>query len=146
MTDSSTADATADPYSIREELPTPETFATLREAADMPPRSREGIEQGLPNSVYGVIVVHEPSGETVGMGRIVGDGGTVYQISDMAVHPDHQRQGLGTQIMTQLESYLETEAPPSAYVNLMADIDGFYESFGYEETRPASKGMYRRTE
>jgi hypothetical protein len=25
-------------------------------------------------------------------------------------------------------------------------VDGFYEQFGYEETRPASKGMYRRVD
>ncbi|RKD93673.1 GNAT family N-acetyltransferase [Halopiger aswanensis] len=136
----------SDPYAIREELPEPETFAHLREAAGMSPRSLEGIERGLPNSLFGVVAVHEPTGEVVGMGRIVGDGGTVYQISDMAVHPDHQGQGLGTRIMEALERYLEETAPSDAYVNLLADVDGFYERFGYEETRPASKGMYRRTE
>lgn len=139
-------DDPADPYTIREELPDPETFAALREAAGMTPRSLEGLERGLPNSLYGVIAVHEPTDEVVGMGRIVGDGGTVYQISDMAVDPDHQRRGLGTRIMDALEAYLEETAPPGAYVNLMADVDGFYERFGYEETRPASRGMYRRTE
>ena len=77
---------------------------------------------------------------------IVGDGGTVYQISDVAVHPDHQGRELGTRMMERLEAYLEETVPPNAYVNLVADVDGFYERFGYEETRPASKGMYRRTE
>ncbi|ELY36006.1 GNAT family N-acetyltransferase [Natronorubrum tibetense] len=139
------ADA-SDPYCIREELPDPETFAALREAAGMPPRSLEGVERGLPNSLYGVVVAHEPTGEIVGMGRIVGDGGTVYQISDMAVHPDHQRRGLGTRIMAALEDYIDETAPSQAYVNLIADVDGFYERFGFEEVRPASKGMYRRIE
>ncbi len=86
-------DAASDRYAVREELPDPETFARLREAAGMPPRSLEGIERGLPNSLYGVVVVHDPTDEVVGMGRIVGDGGTVYQITDMAVHPDHQARG-----------------------------------------------------
>ncbi|SEQ80168.1 GNAT family N-acetyltransferase [Natrinema salaciae] len=141
------ADSTpADPYTVREELPDPETFAALREAAGMTPRSLEGIERGLPNSLYGVVAVHTPTDDVVGMGRIVGDGGTVYQISDMAVHPDHQDRGLGTRIMSALEAYIEDETPPQAYVNLLADVDGFYERFGFEETRPASKGMYRRTE
>jgi len=31
-------------------------------------------------------------------------------------------------------------------VNFLADVDGFYEQFGFEETCPASKGMYFRTE
>ena len=37
-------------------------------------------------------------------------------------------------------------APPQAYVNLLADVDGFYEQFGFVETRPASKGMSLRTD
>ncbi|ELY98022.1 GNAT family N-acetyltransferase [Natrialba asiatica] len=140
------SEANADAYSIREAVPDPETFVALREAAGLPSRSREGIERGLPNSVFGVTVVREPTGDPVGMGRIVGDGGTVYQITDIAVHPDHQGQGLGTRIMRRLDAYLEAQAPPRAYVNLVADVDGFYEAFGFEETRPHSKAMYRRTE
>jgi GNAT superfamily N-acetyltransferase len=111
----------------------------------MTPRSREAVERGLPNSVAGVIAVHDPTGETVGMARIVGDDGAVYHICDMVVRPDHQRRGLGTLLMERLLAYIEATAPPQAYVNLMADVDGFYERFGFEETRPASKGMYLRT-
>lgn len=135
-----------DTYVLRERLPTVEEFLALRESAGMTARSREAVERGLPNSVYSVVIVHEPSDETVGMGRIVGDDGAVYHISDMAIHPDHQRRGVGTRVMEALEEYVEETAPPTAYVNMMADVDGFYEQFGYEETRPASKGMYRRVE
>ena len=131
-------------YEVREELPTPEQFVALREAADMAPRSLEGVERGLPNSVYGVTVVEGESGEAVGMARIVGDGATVFHICDMAVHPDHQRQGLGSRLMDAIMEYVDEYAPESAYVNLMADIDGFYEQWGFEETRPVSKGMFYR--
>ncbi|CQH49088.1 GNAT family acetyltransferase [Halobacterium hubeiense] len=131
-------------YELREELPTPERFRELRAAAGMAERSREGVERGLPNSVYGVTIVEQSSGETVGMARIVGDGGSVYHICDMAVHPDHQRQGLGSRMMDAIMRYVEENAPESAYVNLMADVDGFYEQWGFEETRPASKGMFYR--
>jgi ribosomal protein S18 acetylase RimI-like enzyme len=132
-----------DPYSIVEELPEPKTFAALREVNGMSSRSLESIERGLPNSIYCAVAVHDPSGEVVGMGRIVGDGGTVYQICDMAVYPEHQGRGLGTRLMEALEAYLEREAPSQAYVNLVADVDGFYERFGYEDIRPDSKGMHR---
>jgi len=131
-------------YEVREELPTVERFMELREAADMAPRSREGVERGLPNSVYGVTVVHTETDEVVGMARIVGDGGSVYHVCDMAVHPDHQRQGLGSRMMDALMEYIEECAPENAYVNLMADVDGFYERWGFEETRPVSKGMFYR--
>lgn len=145
---SSVTEANALPaeYALRERLPTAEEFVSLRDAAGMAARSREGVEAGLPNSVYGVVVEHEPTGAVVGMGRIVGDGGTVYTLSDVAVRPAHQGQGLGTRIVDALVAYLEANAPPRAYVSLMADVDGFYEQWDFEETRPASKGMYRRME
>ncbi len=136
----------SDAYTIRERLPTVEEFQSLRSAADMTERSRGAVEQGLPNSLYGAVAVHEPTDETVGMARVVGDGGSVFHVCDMAVHPDHQRQGLGTRLMEAVLEYVEETAPPRAYVNLMADVDGFYDQFGFEETRPASKGMYLRTD
>jgi ribosomal protein S18 acetylase RimI-like enzyme len=144
------------PYELRDEPPTPEQFVALRDAADMAPRSREGVERGLPNSVFAVTVVHRPdetpnretdgldTGAVVGMARIVGDGGSVYHVCDMAVHPDHQRQGLGSRMMERLLAYLDENAPDRAYVNLMADVEGFYERFGFEYTAPASRGMFLR--
>lgn len=133
-------------YRLEEKPPTPATFVALRDAAGMGSRSLEAAERGLPNSVYAVHVVHVDSGETVGMGRIVGDDGAVYHISDMAVHPDHQGRGLGTAIMNALWGYIETTAPDTAYVNLVADVDGFYEQWGFEPVQPASRGMAVRLE
>jgi len=133
-------------YELREELPSVDRFLELRAAAGMSTRDREGVERGLPNSVYGVTVVDEASGEAVAMARVVGDGGSVYHVCDMAVHPDHQRHGLGSRMMDAVVAYLDEHAPPNAYVNLMADVDGFYEQWGFEETRPASKGMFYRAE
>ncbi len=130
-------------YEVRDELPTADEFIALRDAAGMSARSTEAVERGLPNTIFGVIVVDE-SDETVGMARIIGDGGSVYHLCDMAVHPDHQRQGLGSRMMERLMEYLVENAPEGAYVNLMADVEGFYEQFGFEYTAPASRGMYRR--
>jgi GNAT superfamily N-acetyltransferase len=136
----------ADDYTVRDDLPTVDEFLHLRASADMAPRSREAVERGLPNSVVGAIAVHDPTDETVGMARIVGDDGAVYHVCDMVVHPDHQGRGLGTRLMERLLAYVEETAPPQAYVNLVADVDGFYERFGFAETAPASKGMYLRTD
>ncbi|WP_224332282.1 GNAT family N-acetyltransferase [Haloprofundus halobius] len=136
-------------YEVRATVPSVETYLSLREAAGMRPRSREGAERGLPNTLFAAtaFAVDGDGTETpVGMGRVVGDGGTVYQIVDMAVRPDHQGEGLGTRVMEQLVVFLDEEAPPNAYVTLVADVDGFYERFGFEETRPASKAMSLRDE
>ena len=131
-----------DDYELVRGAPDAETFCALREAAGMSPRSLDGARRGLPNTVFGVRV--DFGEETVAMARIVGDGGTVYQIADMAVRPDHQGGGLGTLMMDELVAYLDREAPENAYVNLMADVEGFYERWGFEPTAPASRGMYRR--
>lgn len=138
-------------YDVREQTPTVEEFRRLRAAAGMSERSREAVERGLPNSQFAVVVVASgadvssgDSEETVGMARVVGDGGTVYHICDMAVHPTHQRRGLGTRLMDAVMDWIAETAPPSAYVNLVADVEGFYERWGFEPTAPASRGMFYR--
>ncbi|MEZ3116093.1 GNAT family N-acetyltransferase [Halobaculum sp. MBLA0147] len=128
-------------YTLSETLPEPARFVELRRAVDVPPRSVDAAERGLPESLYGVSAVHEPSGETVGMARVVGDGATVFHVCDVVVHPDHQRRGLGTRLVDAVVSYLAANAPDGAYVNLLSDVDGFYEHWGFEETAPTSKGM-----
>ncbi len=151
MSDDDHARREADPslpagYALREATPSVDAFLSLRAAADMAPRSREAVEKGLPNTTYGVHVLSEATGEPVGMARIVGDGGSVFHLSDMAVAEAHQGRGIGTAMMDALVAWLRAEAPAGAYVNLMADVDGFYERWGFRETAPASKGMWIRTE
>ncbi|MFD1647415.1 GNAT family N-acetyltransferase [Haloarchaeobius litoreus] len=133
-------------YELREEPPTPERFVELRDAAGMAHRTVEAAREGVPNSHYAVTVVAREDGDAtvVGMGRIVGDGGTVFQLTDIVVHPDHQGQGLGTEITDALVTHLRETAPESAYVNLMADVEGFYEHWGFEPTAPDSRGMFIR--
>ncbi len=133
-----------DDYALEERPPSIAAFRRLRAANDMPTRSLEGVARGLPNSLYAVVAV-DPTDETVGMGRVVGDDGSVYHVCDMAVHPDHQGHGVGTAVMEAILGFVREDAPPRAYVTLLADVDGFYEQFGFEETRPASKGMFLRT-
>ncbi|SNR41696.1 GNAT family N-acetyltransferase [Halorubrum vacuolatum] len=82
---------------------------------------------------------------TVGMARIVGDGGTAFLIVDVAVEPSHQGQGIGSAMFDALMTWLSDHAPPGGYVYLFADVDGFYERWGFEESAPASKGMWIRT-
>lgn len=132
---------TGDDYELREQLPTPERFVELRAAVEVPPRSVEAAGRGLAESRYGVSAVHEPSDTVVGMARVVGDGATVFHVCDVVVHPDHQSRGVGTQLVDAVVEYLDANAPDEAYVNLLADLDGFYERWGFEESRPASKGM-----
>ena len=132
-------------FTLIEEVPDPETFLALRLGAGMRARSKEGIEKGLGKELFSVVLRLEENLEPVGMGRIVGDGGTIFVICDMAVLENWQRKGGGSMIMEALMEFILREAPPKSYVNLMADIDGFYERWGFVPSLPQSRGMVLNT-
>ena len=133
-------------FRVEREVPSPEIFLTIRKAAGMGPRSVEGAVRGLGNELCSVVLKLQENGKTVGMGRIVGDGGTVFHICDMAVIPDFQRKGGGTMLMNELMRFIEEEAPPNSYVNLLADVEGFYERWGFKPSQPSSVGMYLKSD
>lgn len=140
---------------IREGVPAPSVYRELRERAGLTPVTAEAAQRALPNTVFGVVAVGVDDtgstgstagspGEVVGMGRLVGDDGCFYQVVDVAVDPPRQNQGIGTRIMEALVDWLEANAPDSAYVSLVADVEGFYERFGFEPVGPDSVGMAMR--
>jgi ribosomal protein S18 acetylase RimI-like enzyme len=126
--------------------PSIEEYRDLRAVAGLSLKTVEQAERALQGSWYSVVVKSKDSGTVVGMGRIVGDGGWYFHIVDMAVHPDHQRKGLGDAIMAELMRRILDEAPQGPYVNLVADEAGrpLYKKWGFAETAPRSVGMERR--
>lgn len=128
-------------FKLEEGTPDVGEFLSLRVRAGMRPRSPEGAKKGLGQELFSVLLRLESSSEIVGMGRVIGDGGTIFVICDMLVIEEFQRNGGGTIIMNALMGYLLREAPPNAYINLMADIDGFYEKWGFVPSLPNSRGM-----
>ncbi len=71
-------------------------FLSLRVRAGMRPRSPEGAKKGLGQELFSVLLRLESSSEIVGMGRVIGDGGTIFVICDMLVIEEFQRKGGGT--------------------------------------------------
>lgn len=118
-------------------------YLRLRREAGLSPRTEEQARAGLPGSWAACHVVYEATGEVVGMGRLLGDGGWYFHVVDMAVLPEHQRRGLGDAILGALLDRITELAPPGAYVNLLADPPGrrLYERHGFVETAPGSVGM-----
>lgn len=131
-------------YQITEAIPTVSEFFELRKSCGLSPRGVAASEVGLKNSWYSICVRCSSDQQLIGMGRIVGDGGTAYQLVDIAVHPAQQQKGIGKQIMAQLLTYLERQVDPKAYVSLIADLpaDQLYQQFGFVPTAPQSVGMY----
>jgi ribosomal protein S18 acetylase RimI-like enzyme len=133
-------------YRLVEGAPTVEDYLALRERSGLSPKTREQAVAALSGSWAACHVVHETTGETVGMGRVLGDGGWYFHVVDMAVLPEHQRRGLGDAVLTWLLERIRAGAPAGAYVNLLADPPGrrLYARHGFAETAPRSVGMALR--
>ena len=128
-------------YRLAKRVPSIGDYNRVRVAAGLSEKSVEAARLGLANTVFGVCV--ENRGEVVGIGRVVGDGGLFFEVVDIAVVPEHQKKGLGKMIMDALVSWLTVNAPPTAFVSLIADegLSGFYERYGFRVRPPEAPGM-----
>ncbi len=132
-------------YELRTEIPAVNDYIEIRLKAGLSRKSEEAATVGLKNSIFGVVVYF--NNVPIGIGRIIGDGGCFFEITDMAVLPEHQHKGVGTLIMNALVAWLLENAPVTAYVSLMADhgTPEFYAKFGFTKAElPKSSGMYMR--
>lgn len=132
-------------YELKNEIPTVETYIRIRLSAGLSRKSEEAARIGLRNSLFSVIAYAGP--EAVGIGRVIGDGGCFFEVTDIAVLPDHQGKGVGDMIMRSIMEYLRMNAPKTAYVSLMADhgTPHFYKRYGFSFAEmPKSSGMYLR--
>lgn len=129
-----------DGYELIDGVPQVQDFCRLRRVAGLSPKTEAMAARGLPNTIFGAVILHD--GRPVAMGRVIGDGGTAFQIVDMAVEPGHQGQGLGHAIMARLMVRLRA-AHSGAYVSLIADgpAHRLYARHGFAPTAPASIGM-----
>lgn len=133
-------------YQQVHEIPGVDEYRALRRASGLSEKSVKAARRGLPRSLFATTI--RDGARLIAMGRVVGDGGCDFSVVDIAVHPDYQRRGLGQQIMQAIMTYLEREAPASAYVALIADdhAPALYEKFGFKATAPKSIGMSYRVE
>jgi ribosomal protein S18 acetylase RimI-like enzyme len=128
-------------YKLIVGTPGVDDYRRLRRVAGLSEKTQAAAEAGLPNTWFAVTIRHED--HTIGMGRVIGDGGTAFQIVDIAVEPAHQRKGLGKRIMRALFDHIHATAPATAYISLIADGEArhLYAQFGFEPVMPASIGM-----
>jgi GNAT superfamily N-acetyltransferase len=129
-------------YRLIEGPPALADYLSLRLRAGLSPKDALQGEAALRGSWWAAHVV-AADGVTVGMGRIIGDGGWYFHIVDMAVLPEHQRRGIGDVILTSLVDRIRREAPAEPYITLLADEPGrrLYARHGFVPTAPQSVGM-----
>lgn len=128
-------------YRLHKQTPTVAVYRHLRQQAGLSDKSDTAAARGLRQSLFAVQLLC--GDEVVGMGRVIGDDGCFYQVVDIAVLPAHQGRGLGKRIMAALCDWLQSHAPRTASVSLIADGEAhrLYAQFGFQPTAPASIGM-----
>jgi ribosomal protein S18 acetylase RimI-like enzyme len=116
---------------IIERLPSPDEYNQLRKTVGWGICDHKVIEKSLPNSLY--CVCASSGNETVGMARVIGDGGLVYYIQDVIVLPEYQGQGLGAKMMDKVMAYIRGQVKHSAIIGLMSakGKEPFYERYGF---------------
>lgn len=119
------------PVEIVEKLPSVEDYNHLRTLVGWHVCDHVTVERSLPGSLYFLCAVD--NAKTVGMARIVGDGGLIFYIQDVIVHPEFQRTGVGTKLMDRIMAYIRGKAVQNTVIGLMASHgrEPFYERYGF---------------
>src|SRR5256885_13642399 len=71
-----------------ERRPSVEEYCRLISAVGWKPRDVEAVSRALGASLFAICA--ETNGEVIGMGRVIGDGGLHYYLTDVVVVPPHQ--------------------------------------------------------
>lgn len=128
-----------------EMIPGVNEYNYLRKTLGLKLLDENSTARGLNNSIKCICVYDEK--KLIGMGRIIGDNGMVYVISNIFVLPEYQHQGIGYRIMSILNDYLENVASENSQAILMArkDTEDFYDKFGFicRPTNELGAGMCR---
>ena len=130
-------------YIVKHATPDPKTYLSLRESTGLPAKTLQAATTGLANTLFAVQIIPSSSSELViGMGRIVGDSGCFFLVTDIAVLPAYQGKGVGKLIMKELRAWMDENVPESASVHLLADgrANELYKQFGFVES--ASRPPY----
>lgn len=126
-----------------ERCPTVAEYESLIARVGWKPRDSSAISIALSASLFSVCA--EAGDAIVGMGRVIGDGGLHYYLTDIVVDPAYQRRGVGTRIVQALTTFVESVPFKNTWVGVFA-VEGsadFYARFGYKAQRPTGPAMFR---
>lgn len=104
---------TAPAYVLIPQAPELEDYLRLRSVSGLSPKTPAQAAGALTGSWTFCHVRTVDTSLIVAMGRVIGDGGWYFHIADMATDPDHQRRGLGRQVLDRLLQEIRRAAPPA---------------------------------
>ena len=131
------------PYTIidgAEKMRIEEIIRLLRMTYWADKRPVEQIEKSVQNSsCFGIY--HEGEKKLVGFARVISDYATMYYLSDVIIDSEYRRKGLGTALVSHIESLPELRGLRGILVT--RDAQALYEKFGYKvlNERAMVKGL-----
>ncbi len=126
------------------EIPTAQDYVDLRLRSGMGHKDLKRSHIALENSLFTASIY---DGETlVGFGRVVGDGGITYIVSDIMVDETYRRKGFADRIMEAINQYFEKNTHADSYICLIANrpADLLYQKHKFEYLSEDKCGMMRR--
>lgn len=123
--------------------PTAEDYVSLRLRSGMGNKDILRSRIALSNSLLTISLYDEE--KLIGFGRIVGDSGITYVVSDIMVDIDYQRKGFAERIMQAIDNYFEVNARDDSYICLIANhpADLLYKKHRFEYLPEDKCGMLR---
>jgi GNAT superfamily N-acetyltransferase len=117
-------------------------FNHLRKASGFYEIEENQCRTGLENSSFSLCAKH--GDKTIGLIRVIGDGGYVVVIADVMVLPEYQGKGIGRAMMEKSMAYINGSLKEGqrVLVNLMAakDKEPFYRKFGFDVRPDETRG------
>lgn len=129
---------------ITEETPSAKDYVALRIRSGMGNKDEVRSARALKNSLY-TVSVYEAE-QLIGFGRIVGDTGITYVVSDIMVDTEYRRKGIADLIMQRIDAYFETNTFEDSYIFLIANspADKLYAKYKFEYLAEDRQGMLRK--
>lgn len=129
---------------VLHEKSTPEEYVNLRIKTGMGKKDITRSKIAIDNSLYVVSVYDED--KLIGFGRVVGDQGITFVVSDIMVDPQYQRKGYGDRIMKEIDDYFEQYAYDDSFILLIANkpADMLYTKHKFENLSETRCGMLRK--
>lgn len=123
---------------------TNEEFLEVLESVGFKTYSNEQVSRALKNTMYMVRAM--AGGEVAGIGRVVGDGSIVCMLTDICVKPKFQKMGIGTMIVNELKSMVESGVSTGEKMQIeltpTAGNEAFYQKAGFLYKPDKITGMY----
>lgn len=124
--------------------PSAQDYIDLRIRADMGGKDLARSTVALQNSLFTVCLYD--NNLLVAFGRVVGDGGITYVVSDIMVDKAYRRKGYAERIMQQIDLYFAQHTHEDSYICLIANrpADELYHKHQFDDLPADKTGMLRR--